>query len=140
MTLPDVTLDSSVWVAALDVADYFHRQSSNLLEVLAQQGAHLHGPSFVLVEAACAMGRKAGDSAVAEEAHLRLRSFPALVLHPVDTQCLQTAYQLGARHFLRGADALYVATAALYDAPLVTWDRELVERAGAFTPDTLPAN
>ncbi len=35
---------------------------------------------------------------------------------------------------LRGAIALYAATASLANAPLVSWDDELVSRAGAVTP------
>jgi predicted nucleic acid-binding protein len=54
----------------------------------------------------------------------------------MDERCLSTAHEIGVRVLLRGTDALYAATARLLDAPLVSWDDELVQRAGACTPDT----
>lgn len=47
---------------------------------------------------------------------------------------LRQAISIGPRLLLRGADALYAATAVLYSADLVSWDNELVQRAGAVTP------
>lgn len=35
-----------------------------------------------------------------------------------------------ADHGLRGADAVYVASAARHNLPLVTWDEELLRRVG----------
>jgi len=40
----------------------------------------------------------------------------------------------GTRCLLRGADAIYAATAALTGTMLVTWDDKLLERAGGTTP------
>lgn len=54
----------------------------------------------------------------------------------MDDRYLSTAREIGVRRLLRGGDALYAATAALLDAPLVSWDDELVQRAEALTPDT----
>ena len=47
---------------------------------------------------------------------------------------MRAAATLGAERFLRGADAVYAATAEATDGRLVSWDREQVERAGAITP------
>lgn len=85
---------------------------------------------------ACALARRAGDSAVGAVVEQRLRAHPALVLHALDDHFLEAAREFGVRRLLRGADALYAVTAQLLDAPLVSWDDELVQRAGAFTPDT----
>jgi predicted nucleic acid-binding protein len=54
---------------------------------------------------------------------------------------LALAGDLGAHQLIRGADALYVAASSLTGAPLISWDAELVRRAGALTPqDWLAAN
>jgi predicted nucleic acid-binding protein len=37
---------------------------------------------------------------------------------------------------LRGADAVYAATARIAATPLITWDDELVQCAGGLTPDS----
>jgi predicted nucleic acid-binding protein len=49
-------------------------------------------------------------------------------------ELLLEAESIGAASFLRGADALYAATSRTTDGQLVSWDREMVERAGAITP------
>jgi predicted nucleic acid-binding protein len=129
-----LTLDANIWVAAFDPKDRFHESSVAFLRAVARRKLRLHGPSFVTLEVACALARRAGDSAVGAVAHARLRSHPALLLHPMNDLCLSTAQEIGTAHLLRGADALYAATAQLATAPLVTWDEELVQRIGATTP------
>lgn len=131
-----LTLDANIWVAAFDSRDRFHLQSTALLRAVALKGLGLHGPAFVTLEVACALARRAGDSAVGALVEQRLRAHPTLVLHPMDDRLLEAARELGTARLLRAADALYAATASLTAAPLVTWDDELVQRAEAVTPDT----
>jgi predicted nucleic acid-binding protein len=131
-----LTLDANIWVAAFDPRDRFHQQSVAFLRAVALKRLRLHGPAFTALEVACALARRAGDPAVGSVAHDRLRRHPALRLHPMDDRCLATAHALGVRQLLRGADALYAATAKLFHAPLVSWDDELVHRAEASTPST----
>jgi predicted nucleic acid-binding protein len=69
-------------------------------------------------------------------AYERLRTHPSLRVHTLDETYLSTAREIGVRLLLRGGDALYAAAAKLLDAPLISWDDELVLRAGAFTPDS----
>ena len=66
----------------------------------------------------------------------------ALVVQvPTDATLLSTALRRGPSKFLRGADALYAATAELTGSTLVAWDNELIQRAGAISPtDWLHAN
>ncbi len=129
-----LTLDANIWVAAFDPKDRFHESSVVFLRTVAQRNLRLHGPAFVTLEVACALARRARDSAVGTLAHTRLRSHPMLLLHPMNDLCLSTAQEIGAAHLLRGADALYAATAQLVNAPLITWDEELIQRIGAATP------
>ena len=58
----------------------------------------------------------------------------ALRLYPHDDVLWGEALRLGTWQFLRGADALYSATAHLTGSQLISWDNELVRRAGALTP------
>lgn len=129
-----LTLDANIWVAAFDPKDHFRESSVAFLRAVAQKEIRLHGPAFVALEVACALARRAGDSAVGTLALTRLRSHPMLLLHPMNDHCLSTAQEIGAAHLLRGADALYAAIARLSNAPLVTWDNELIQRIGAATP------
>jgi predicted nucleic acid-binding protein len=136
-----LTLDANIWIAAYDPQDRFHTQSAAFLSTVSKRRLRLYGPAFVVVEAACALARRTQSQTAGETVLQRLCTHPQLVLHPLDEQLLRTAGQLGVRQFLRGADALYAATAALLSAPLISWDDELLKRAGAITPtDWLAAN
>jgi predicted nucleic acid-binding protein len=71
----------------------------------------------------------------------RLRLHPLLTLQPLDEDLVANASRVGIQYLLRGADALYAATAELTNAQLILWDNELVHRANAITPlDWLIAN
>ena len=59
---------------------------------------------------------------------------PSVTAIQVDRALLAFAVHLGTRFLLRAGDALYVAVAAIYSAPLISWDAELIRRAGALTP------
>jgi predicted nucleic acid-binding protein len=129
-----LTLDANIWIAAYDPGDRFHTQSTTFLSTVTHRHLELHGPAFLLVEAVCALARRARSPVAGERALEQLRWHPTLVLHPINDQLLVMAAQLGAGQLLRGADALYVATAAMLNAPLVSWDEELIRRAGAISP------
>ena len=55
---------------------------------------------------------------------------PALHLEPISDVLVQEAERLGLERRLRGADALYAATAARLGCPFLSWDRELVAPRG----------
>jgi predicted nucleic acid-binding protein len=48
--------------------------------------------------------------------------------------CLLRPSTLGTEKRLRSGDALYIAAAERTGVRLVTWDPELIERAGSITP------
>lgn len=129
------TIDASVWVASFEPGDRFHAQSVELLRTLESDRTTLWGPAIVLLEVSCALSRRTRNAEIAEVIEERLRAHPLLALRAVDDELLFTACRLGASRFLRSADALYLATAALEDAALITWDRELLSRAEAISPE-----
>lgn len=130
-----LTIDANIWVGAFDPKDAFHDSSAKLLEEVVPQGLALHAPTFLLVEVPCALIRRMGDASLGSQIAARLRQLPTLTLHPVDEALLERALTLGAEASLRGADLLYLATARLAGAPLLTWDGELLARTDAQTPD-----
>lgn len=62
-----------------------------------------------------------------------------LSIHSVSESQGEAAAAIAARQFLRGADAVYAALARRLGTPLVTWDKELLERAAAVVPTLTPA-
>lgn len=129
-----LTVDANVWVAAFDASDRFHAESTTFLRAATRRGLMLNAPALLVVEAACALARRAGSAAVGEAARHRLRSHPTLAFLPLDDHLLNIAVEIGSRQLLRGADSLYAAAAAAMGSQLVSWDDDLVRRAGAVTP------
>lgn len=129
-----VVLDANLWVAAYDPEDPFHADSVAVFRAAAQRGLRLAGPSYVVLESVCALARRVGDSEAARAAREKMAEHPALHLEPITEALLATAEQLGVERRLRGADALYAATAARLGCPLLSWDSELISRGGALSP------
>jgi predicted nucleic acid-binding protein len=129
-----LTVDAKVWVAALDQSDPFHLESVRFLESARDRGIVLNGPAIVLVETACAVARRRDDAEAGLAAAATLRRLAPLRLQAHDSELEIGALELGARLRLRGADSYYVAVAARAKTPLVTWDSDLVDRAGGVTP------
>ena len=129
-----LTVDASIWIAVYDPRDLFYQESTRFLTIAAERRLSLYGPAFVLVEVGCAVARRMLNVQEGRKAVEQLNTYPLLTLLPTNERLLSTAIDLGIRYRVRGADALYVATAALANAPLVTWDAELIQRAAAITP------
>jgi predicted nucleic acid-binding protein len=129
-----LTVDASVWVAAADRSDPFCAPSRELLASVARQGRRIYLPSFAWVEIACALARRTQDPAAGRRLAEALLTSPLVVRVDLGAAILAQAMICGTDSLLRGADALYAATAAVHDTQLVAWDRELTGRAGAVTP------
>lgn len=129
-----LALDANLWVSAFDPADPFHDDSVAVFRAAAERGLPLAGPAYVVLESVCALARRVGDTAVARAAGKKMAEHPALHLEPLSAELLAEAERLGVDRRLRGADALYAATAARLRCPLVSWDSELIARGGALSP------
>ncbi len=133
--MPMPTVDANVWVAAFDTKDRFHDESVVFLRYLAGAETITRAPAIVILEVACALARRYADPAVGRKASEMMKANTLLHAEQLDADLLAEALRLGTRFRLRAADALYAATAALRTSgSLVTWDTDLIERAGALTP------
>jgi predicted nucleic acid-binding protein len=130
-----VTVDASVWIAAQDQADPFCAQSRLFFSRVALAGIVFQVPAFARLEVACALTRKLRNPQQGERlANLVFQAAGARE-HPINSMLLAKALAVGTTKFLRGADAIYSATAELVGCALVSWDKEHLQRAGALTPD-----
>lgn len=130
-----VVVDASVWIAAQDQSDSFCHCSRDFFDHLLTSGVAVHVPAFARVEVACALARKLRKPSDAEQLALLLFEAVGAKEHPVNAALLAKAISLGTTRFLRGADALYSATAEVVACTLVSWDNEHLRRAGAMTPE-----
>ncbi len=135
-----MVVDASVWVSVLVPADVHHMASRGWLEERLREGTPLIAPVILLADVGGAIARRTGDTGLGQRAVDALLAFPNLRLTPVDARVGGEAARLAARLRLRGADAVYVATAALLGVPLVTWDVEQRERAVSVVRGWAPGN
>lgn len=134
MIAGDLTVDASVWVAAVHAADTFYEESLTLLASARLERARIFVPAFADAEVACAVARRSRNPAGGRQlAQDILQTYEAVRI-PVDPTLLEAATRIGTSAFLRGADALYAATAQVTGSALVSWDQELIQRAGAVSP------
>jgi predicted nucleic acid-binding protein len=133
--MTQLAIDASVIVAfALDT-DEFHGESARFLDRVIDRRVRLVSPGLLLIESACAIARRTGSESLARAATATLLKHERLLLDtPESTERLMETIDIGLRTGLKGADAIYAATAERHEVPLVSWDRELLARAGAITP------
>ena len=129
-----LTVDANVWIAAADSADEFHAVSRQFLAAAAQQRHSIYLPAFARLEIACALARRLQNAETGPRLANAILHSPQVTVAQLDTSFLSHALTIGTRAFLRGTDTLYAATAAIHAAQLVSWDDELIRRAGAVTP------
>ena len=133
------TVDASVFVAAAREVEPHHAESRAFLRELHIGGLPVVCPTLALPESAAALARRTGDDALADEVVDLILSLSALDLVAVDVPLAERAVDLAKAHRLRGADAVYVAVAAVSGATLVTLDSEMLSRAPSAVSAMTPA-
>jgi predicted nucleic acid-binding protein len=119
-----LTVDASVFVSALSSAEPDHRESADFLRTLSDRPRPLILPTLVKPEIAGAVVRRTGDQQLAlRDAELGFLG-GQVVFVALDAALADEATELAASSGLRGADAVYAATARRFDAILVTLDSE----------------
>jgi predicted nucleic acid-binding protein len=133
-----VTLDASVFVSAYLASDVHHTESVSLLGRLIEVKIDLNAPVLVLAEVAAALARNTHDPKRGLAGKEMLEQTPRLQLYPLSLPLGKSAAGLASAHFLRGADAVYVALASSTGSVLVTWDQEMRQRGSAATVTLTP--
>jgi predicted nucleic acid-binding protein len=133
-----IVVDASVWVSRLVPADVHHGASRLWLEHAVHRCELLISPAILLAEIAGAVSRRTGEAGLAELAVRNVLRVPGVRLVSIDRRLGRQAARLAASLRLRGADAVYAATASLIGIPLVTWDSEQHSRAGALVSVRTP--
>ncbi len=131
-------VDASVWVALFNADEAGHQASRAWLREAKELGEALVAPAIVLAEVAAALGRGLGDPALARRAMDLLRTEHFVKPFPVTQAMALRAGGLAAEHRIRGCDSVYVALAHQLDMPLVTLDRQQLERGAAVVATRVP--
>ena len=134
-----MVVDASVWVSALVTHDAHHRASRRWLRRHSTRGQSVVVPTLALVEVAGAISRRTAEPALGRRAMEVILSLPRLRLVSLDPELGREAGRLTADHGLRGADAVYVASAVRHNLPLITLDEELQVKVGRIVKILRPS-
>ena len=129
-------VDASVWVSYFMQTEETHSASRDWVSQQADAGTPILGPSHVLAEISGAVSRRTGREELGRVSSTVISRLPDFQLIPIDRELADVSASVAAGMKLRGADAVYVALALLMNFPLVTWDKEQLER-GAPIIETL---
>lgn len=128
--------DASLWVAKFVINDFYHTASYKWLEQQISLSEVVASPAILLPEVGGAVARRTGDTQLGAHAIAMMRQLPNLQLVSIDVDLAGLSADRAANLRLRGADSLYVALPRRLNVPLVTWDREQLERgSAAVTPE-----
>jgi predicted nucleic acid-binding protein len=119
--------------------DVYHAASRRWLEQYTAGGGVVIGPALLLAEVTGAIARRTGEPRLAHQAMRQMLRVPRFRLVGMDSRLAEAAARLAADLGLRGADAVYVATAQQLNVPLVTWDSEQQTRTGSVIVARPPA-
>jgi predicted nucleic acid-binding protein len=133
-----IIVDASVWISFLVQEDGRHAISHRWLTQTLIRGPDIAAPMILLAEVGGAIARRTGTPDLGNKSIDRLLAIPKLRLVAVDHSLGMRAARIAAERRLRGADAIYVAVAAYLNIPLVTWDRQQLDRAAAIVRSSSP--
>ncbi len=130
-----LVVDASVWVAAAESNDRFWALSRDFLNAATKPDITVAVPEFAELEVACALARRLRNPSAGRRLCGEVLQIFAVHVHSTDTATLRSAVTVGTGQFLRAGDAVYATLAKREGALLISWDHELVSRAGAITPE-----
>jgi predicted nucleic acid-binding protein len=134
-----ITVDSSVFVSAARPSEPGFQDCTTFLAWVRQGQPRLFLATLVLVETAAALSRTGSREDISQQYALAIGQLPNAVLVALDEGLARQAGAFGARHKLRGADAVFLATASIFAAELVTLDMEQLERGAKIVQALTPA-
>ncbi|MEA1984629.1 MAG: type II toxin-antitoxin system VapC family toxin [Euryarchaeota archaeon] len=124
-----ICLDSSVIVAALRRQEKDHLAAKDLLRKV-KDGQHFAiEPYIVLVEITAAIKRRTGSKELAMRVKNDLLAIDTINFVELNTDSATDAADIAASIGVRGMDAIVIQVARDFNIPLVTLDREMVEKA-----------
>lgn len=135
-----VVVDASVWVSRFVSWDVNQSTSHVWIERYATAGGLLIAPAFFLVEVAAAISRRTGDPALARGVIKDIYYFSAMRILSLDSALVWSAVEMAVDLHLRAGDTTYVALARRLNIPLVSWDKEQLQRPGNLITTYTPSS
>ncbi len=122
-------VDASVFVSDAQPLEQFHVDSSALLERIAAEAWMIYVPAIMFAEVSASVARNTGNEQLAQRLVSLLYRLPHLQIVAIDETFALAAANLAAQQRIRGCDAMYVTTAQMMRARLITLDKEQLHRS-----------
>jgi len=135
-----VVIDASEWVRRLMPLEVDHEVSKLWMESFTEAGGQLVAPVFLQIEVAAAISRQTGQAAVSERALKVLDSTDAMRFILLNSALVKASVDVATKLQLRAGDSIYVALARQLDLPLVSWDKEQLQRTASIITSYAPSN
>lgn len=124
-----VVVDANVWLSAANSREPDNAHSARFIREAMIRRLEFLLPALLLPEVAGTAARRTQDPAAGLAMIEQLLRLPNARFFDLTMARAQAAAQLAGQLFLRGADAQYAGLAVEHQAPLVTLDRELLDRS-----------
>ncbi len=138
-----VVVDARVWACQFIAQDVNYEASKTWITQFVNESGTLIEPNFLLLEVAASIARQRVTDIEAKKIVIDMKESSDIIkFMPLNTRLLQVAIDVAADLQLRAGDAIYVAVAYQRHIPLVSWDKEQLQKASkivqTYTPDTYP--
>ena len=128
----NICLDSSVIVAALRKQEVHYEDAKNLLEKV-KDGNHIAiEPYIVLIEVVAAIKRRTGSTELAKRVKNDFLAIDTINFTDLESTRANDASEIAMNLGVRGMDAIVIQTAKEFNIPLITLDKEMIEKAKSF--------
>jgi len=121
-----------VIVAALRKQEVHYEASKNLLEKV-KDGNHIAiEPYIVLIEVVAAIKRRTGSTELAKRVKNDFLAIDTINFTELESIRASDASEIAMNLGVRGMDAIVIQTAKEFNVPLITLDKEMIEKAKPF--------
>ena len=128
----NICLDSSVIVAALRKQEVHYEDAKNLLEKV-KDGNHIAiEPYIVLIEVVAAIKRRTGSTKLAKRVKNDFLAIDTINFTDLESTRANDASEIALNLGVRGMGAIVIQTAKEFNIPLITLDKEMIEKAKSF--------
>lgn len=129
MSLMNICLDSSVIVSALRKQEVDHEISKDILRKVKDGEYIAIEPYIVLVEITAAIRRRTGSPELADRVKNDLLNIDNINFMGLGYERASHAADIAMKVGVRGMDAIVIQIAKEFDIPLITLDKEMIEKA-----------
>jgi len=125
-----LTIDSSVIVASLLADEPRHEEAFRVWESVLSGVNIAIMPYSIFVEVVAAVKRRTGSAQLSREVMRELQKIENIAFVGLDSKAAQEAAEIAIRTGTRGMDALVIQVAKDFGSELITFDDEMMEKAG----------